>query len=32
LTSTGSIYMPLRRVVLGSPACDLCQKNAIAHK
>ena len=32
LTSTGSIYTPLRRVVLGSPACGLFQKNAIAHK
>jgi 2'-5' RNA ligase len=32
LTPTGSIYTPLRRVMLGSPACGLCQKNAISHK
>ena len=29
LTSTGSIYTPLRRVVLGNPACGLCQNNAL---
>ncbi|MBI5592992.1 MAG: RNA 2',3'-cyclic phosphodiesterase [Deltaproteobacteria bacterium] len=32
LTPTGSIYTPLRRVVLGSSVCDLCQRNALAHK
>jgi RNA 2',3'-cyclic 3'-phosphodiesterase len=29
LTSSGSIYTPLRSVVLGSPAGGLCKKNAI---
>ena len=28
LTPSGSIYMPLRSVMLGSPASDLCQNNA----
>jgi 2'-5' RNA ligase len=28
LTSSGSIYTPLRRVELGNPAIGLCQKNA----
>jgi len=28
LTPSGSIYMPLRCVVLGNPASGLCQKNA----
>jgi len=32
LTSTGSIYTPLRRVELGTPACGLCHKNALSHK
>jgi RNA 2',3'-cyclic 3'-phosphodiesterase len=29
LTPTGSIYTSLRCVALGSPECDLCQKNVI---
>jgi 2'-5' RNA ligase len=32
LTPSGSIYTPIRCVVLGSPASALCQNNTIAHK